>query len=380
MPAKTRLLMPVSVPRLSKAEVTNSSRSRKLRYIPQLDGLRAVAISLVILHHLFFRLGGQSAPRSLRFIAEHGVLGVDIFFVLSGYLITTILLRSSGGVPALRHFYFKRILRIWPIYYLLLLAAYLESYSAHVSYPWTRCLFFVQNFLSQWPGQHDFDQTWSLCVEEHFYFVWPLCVLFLPRRSLPYIAGGIFLASPLVRLLGLATGAGYKQLYTFSQYRLDGIALGSLLALLLGRSIFSSAVVRRLGWSALLSSLPSALWLVAATDLMSPARVLFAGTLFALAFGGLLCLALESRLFAAALSLRPLRYVGRISYGLYMIHPFVFYFVGGHRVGYLAMLAALAISLLISALSWRFLELPILQFGDRLGRKHQSRTFINPVT
>ncbi len=336
----------------------------KLRYIPQLDGLRAVAISLVLLHHVFTTWFWAPAPRALVSIAHYGVVGVDIFFVLSGYLITSILLRSGGGLPALRHFYFKRILRIWPIYYLLLSFVIIEAWWTRTPYQWAHCLVFVQNYLTAWPTHPDFNQTWSLCVEEHFYLVWPLLVLFLPRRVLPAIAAAVVFASPLVRLLGLHSGMDLKQLYSYTQYRLDGIALGSLLALL----TLNSRSVRRIGWLTFVPCLAAALWTTMRLGALAPVRVALADSFFALAFFGLLCLTLEYRPLAAALSIRPLRYIGRISYGLYMIHPFVFGFAGRHVAGLGGILLGIALSTGVAALSWKFMEYPILQLGrDKTG-------------
>ncbi len=332
---------------------------QKLRYIPQLDGLRAVAISLVLVHHVFTTWFWTAAPRALLSVADYGVVGVDIFFVLSGYLITTILLRSGGGLPALRHFYFKRILRIWPIYYLLLALVCAISWWTRTPYPWARCVVFAQNFLASWPARADFNQTWSLCVEEHFYLIWPLLVLFLPRRALPAIAAAVVIASPLLRLWGLHSGMDLKQLYSYTPYRLDGIAAGSLLALL----GLSSKTVRRIGWLTFLSCLPAALWITVRLGFFEPVRVMFADTLFALGFLGLLCLTLESRPIARILSIRPLRYIGRISYGLYMIHPFVFGFVGRHAGGLAGIALGSALSVAVAALSWKYLEYPILQLG-----------------
>lgn len=349
-----------------------SQQARKLPHIPQLDGLRGIALALVVLHHVFVTWTWRGAPRPLLAFAKDATVGVDLFFVLSGFLITSILIRSKGTPGTLRQFYSRRILRIWPVYYVLLAVKCLETWWTRTPYGWARCTVFVQNFLPAWPASADFNQTWSLCVEEHFYLVWPLLVLLLPKRVLPFIAGGVVAISPLVRAFGLHRGANAKQLYTYTQYRLDGIALGSLLALLLAAGILDSALVRRLGWIILLAFLPAAVWVVTSLGEMQPLRVMFGDSFFALAFIGLFCLTLESVHFIRVLSLGPLRQVGKISYGLYMIHSFVFAFVGQHLLGVKGMFAGIGTSVVIAALSWRFFESPILQIGRRGPKRKQA--------
>jgi peptidoglycan/LPS O-acetylase OafA/YrhL len=210
------------------------------RYIPELDGLRALAIAAVFVHHAQLYWGSLFS-NSLRAIAQNSWAGVDVFFVLSGFLITGILLRETPGARALGSFYIKRIFRIWPIYYILLIAACLASYFVRQDYPWVKCALFVQNFMPVWPQPTIFNQTWSLCVEEHFYLVWPMMVAILPRKCLAWTLAAVFFTSPILRWLALtATGNG-KLVYTATEYRLDGIALGSLIAILIANRLLTKS-------------------------------------------------------------------------------------------------------------------------------------------
>ena len=165
-------------------------------------------------------------------VASMGWMGVDIFFALSGFLITGILLRCERDAGGLRNFYIKRALRIWPLYYCLLALFCCELVWTRAPYPVFRCAVFVQNYLPQFAHPHNFDQTWSLCVEEHIYLVWPILVLFLPRASLPWLLLSVLAGCPALRWAAVQHGVSAKLIYTASQYRLDSIALGSLLACL----------------------------------------------------------------------------------------------------------------------------------------------------
>src|SRR5690242_17688132 len=169
--------------------------------IPQLDALRGVAVLTVVFYHAAdigpsLRLG--------RFVS-FGYTGVDLFFVLSGFLITGILLQTREYAGYLKSFYARRALRIWPVYYALLFLAFVvlpmmrPEMSADIfrrSYPWQSFPFFLQNLFANVQASFDAVRvTWSLAIEEQFYIVWPLIVGFLPRRSLKLLAIAALLLS-----------------------------------------------------------------------------------------------------------------------------------------------------------------------------------------
>jgi peptidoglycan/LPS O-acetylase OafA/YrhL len=317
-----------------------------------------VAVLWVIAYHAHFHWPFQL--KLVAGVASMGWMGVDIFFALSGFLITRILLCSERSVTGLRNFYTKRALRIWPLYFSLLALFWCELIWVHAPYPMTRCIFFVQNYLPQFPYPHNFDQTWSLCVEEHFYLVWPILVLFLPRASTPWILLAVLAGSPVLRSIAAERGVSAKLLYTASQYRLDSIAIGALIASLhAGRR--RPAQLRIIGIAVLAISLPALIWfwVHSSGEFANSSTYEF----LALASGSVLCIALTSagthtgRVLAA----RPLRYVGQISYGLYMIHPFVFSIVSKKAQTVSGLVAALLLSLAVAALSWHFMERRVLE-------------------
>src|SRR5687768_5068106 len=147
-----------------------------------LDGLRAVAVAGVVWHHSY---SGLDALPMMR----HGFLGVDLFFVLSGFLITTLLLREQqrSGRISLRHFYMRRALRIFPLYYAVLIA--LTAYFAAAADSAQRARYFSElpyhaAYLSNWiDSETMLSITWSLSTEEQFYLLWPLLLIALGRRS-----------------------------------------------------------------------------------------------------------------------------------------------------------------------------------------------------
>ena len=353
------------------------SNSHRLPYLPQLDGLRAFAILLVLLHHSFGNWPALFPPSLLSRIAQFGWIGVDVFFVLSGFLITRILLQASPSWQALRDFYVKRVLRIWPLYYGLLALTVALYASMHLVYPWRQSVFFVQNFLPYFPKPGFFNQTWSLCVEEHFYLVWPFVMFSVRRQVLPWVLLAVVLVSPLLRLYAIEHGVSDKLLYMSTQFRLDGIALGSLFAVWIGAKSFSAKALTRLGivlgggcfliTIALLFPLPQ-------TDFGFHSAWIY--SFIALSSCGLLLAAVgaeESSWLVRLLTLRPLRYIGKVSYGLYMIHPFVFSAIHVRIHHWMGPLFSTLFSFLLAALSWRYVEAPLLGWKRHFSHDRVSR-------
>jgi peptidoglycan/LPS O-acetylase OafA/YrhL len=170
-------------------------------YIPAFDGLRAVAIIGVLLFHL----GGTTF--------SVGWTGVILFFVLSGYLITGILLDAKGSGGYFRNFYIRRALRIFPAYYLVLLLTAATIYIVAPTSPvfgpgafeWNYFIFYVQNYwlgiqAYQTPLAGILGHTWTLAIEEQFYLIWPAIVYFLGRRALVVFCIALLVLSPIVRV------------------------------------------------------------------------------------------------------------------------------------------------------------------------------------
>jgi peptidoglycan/LPS O-acetylase OafA/YrhL len=367
-----------------------------LKQLPQLDGLRGVAILLVLLLH---HVGGSRLP-VLGPAFRIGWIGVDLFFVLSGFLITRILVSSAGCSNYFSSFYARRALRIWPVYTLALAFAFTVAprLGPHLAFDFSAAdvlvhAFYVQNVAhagqyGPWP----LKVTWSLAIEEQFYLLWPLAVWLLRDRagSLRRAVAVVIAAVPLARLAAMGAGVTPLVVYTHTGFRLDALAVGCFCALTVGGGapvhrgwarLASAALVPGaalaygvLGGNALIDSNAPVSWPVAAA-------LAATFSLLAVGFGGVLALLLEPSATArAAFTWAPLRLVGRVSYGLYVYHGITVHLDHGLYRPLLAQLlpagaaalarpAGLAMGIatlgLVTWLSWTFMERPLLSLKDR---------------
>jgi peptidoglycan/LPS O-acetylase OafA/YrhL len=293
------------------------------QYIPELQGLRGLAVLAVVIYHCHPRLQGTW----LYYPSLWGWAGVNLFFVLSGFLITSILLEARDKPHYFRNFYARRALRIWPVYLLVLAICYanapwfvgLPVVEAIKAAPWWAYLLFLQN-LFHLVLPPAIGQTWSLAIEEQYYFVWAPVVRFLrPPWILAAVSVAALVGCPLLRM------HPFRWLTpTHTLIHLDGIALGSLLAL----ALYMSPLSRRAWlWIGILGF---ALGVLATATIA--AGTAFLDSALALAFGGALLAAIAStgarNPLNAVLRRGPLAFYGRISYGLYMIHIMVFIYIG----------------------------------------------------
>jgi len=355
--------------RPKKAEAT-------ARFYPQLDGMRAIAVLLVLLYHTEY----VERPSSLAYLSSLGWIGVDAFFVLSGFLITKVLLGTQPGPRGLGLFVLRRILRTWPLYFVVLLMAFLTvpRYGQGEQIRWPYYFVFLQNFFAPFTAR-SLSATWSLCVEEHFYLLWPFLIFLTPRRFLAWALPLTFLVLPFVRLWGLNHAFTSEQLYTETQFHLDGLVAGSMVALVFTRSKQCPRALLIGGYACLVLGAATALlgfrhgWNVIAGQ-----NDVFGFTSLAIGFAGLLLFLLhsESSILAKALSLSPIRYIGRISYGIYLLHEGLYALLGRitlhgslgavWRAWTFAIPLHIGLAVCAAALSYRFFESPILRVKDRL--------------
>jgi peptidoglycan/LPS O-acetylase OafA/YrhL len=368
-------------------------------YVPALDGLRGLAIIMVLFVHFIGDAQPYSAfERILVKASNYGVWGVDLFFVLSGYLITGILYDSKGSARYFRNFYMRRVLRIFPLYYGVLFLLFfvlplfpslvppgLAESSRHQPWVWS---YGVNLFIAQrgdWALPY-ISHFWSLAVEEHFYLLWPVVVLAASRENLLRICVGCALFSLALRIV-LLTLAGMNEIsiQVLTPCRFDALCTGGFLAVA-SRSGARETLVRAARPAALiLAAVILAVSTVTATTrwLPGPSHAL-RSFLIALFFGALLlaCVHAEPGTFIGRFFNHPaMRFFGKYSYGIYVYHGVISYFlvdkrvedtlaklVGSHLLAVLLQAAAgLAVSVLVSVLSYEWFEKRFLRLKRWFG-------------
>ncbi|MFZ1329918.1 MAG: acyltransferase [Chitinophagaceae bacterium] len=359
----------------------NPENPNRLHY-PALDGLRGLAILLVVVYHNFGFIN----------VFFFGGLGVDLFCVLSGFLITDILLKTLHQKDYLKKFYMRRVLRIFPLYYLCLIlflliipqlniAFDIKYYTDNQVWLWT----YLQNWLYIFknPDQtNTLNHLWSLAVEEQFYLLWPLVILVIrkPKHLL------LFISLLLVAVLGLrlwiwtnqVADLAYFNLYTFT--RIDGICIGCMVALLLRinkgfLSRYTSLIVL------FFAALNFAFFFINRRYNFSFPYLALAGyTTFAMMFGLLINEAVtgKTKLINFVFNISLLKFFGKISYGFYIFHwpvyillgPYLFSrvskFASGSSLQFTVSVIATLAAVGISWLSYQYYEKRFLKLKDKL--------------
>ncbi len=375
--------------------MTDTPRSHP-GFIPALDGLRGVAILLVLFHHFTIYQPAAGVDRWIANVPAAGWIGVNLFFVLSGFLITGILIDARGREHYFRNFYARRALRIFPLYYLViffglhLLPLMPDLHDALVGpYPvpphWPYWAY-VTNFSIVERGMTHgiLDLTWSLSIEEQFYLVWAVLIWAVPKDFIGALCAAIIVIEPIARFQALANGADPTSIYVLTFFRLDGLAIGSLLAWLSRRGELQQ-LERWAKWVVVAGAAGFIAITVDAGDpwWWNPRMQQIGFSLIAFAAGAVVVMAVsrpEQSLVPRLLSAGWLRAFGKYSYCLYLTHLIVMramreYVFDPQNYEWLAespwlgqglfYVSVMAPSLALAWISWRVIEAPILSLKSK---------------
>jgi peptidoglycan/LPS O-acetylase OafA/YrhL len=356
------------------------------RRIPELDGLRGIAISLVLIHHFVISLTSPASPlynRWIHLVLDAAWTGVDLFFVLSGFLLGGILLDNRDARNVLAVFYARRTLRIFPLYFAFLFAfALLQTFwhnkpANQFEHPlplWAYAVY-IQNIFMARAGNFGFNwlaPTWSLAVEEQFYLILPLLMLMLRGRKLVFTLATLIVIAPVYRWHFFGKPGGAHAAYVLLPCRWDALFLGVLGAYLMRSPGFVEGMRKRV-W---LFYASAAVFGILVVTVGGRASVL-GYTWIGLFYLSLVFIALFSPIGWIKRILRAhwLIGLGIIAYGVYLIHVTVLglsFHIAGYewvqivdwRTGLVAV-SALAITLAIARISNRYFESPLIRRGHR---------------
>jgi peptidoglycan/LPS O-acetylase OafA/YrhL len=381
------------------ASAASEPHPAKAVYIPALDGVRFLAFALVFLNHAGAPAAVEPFSHAISTALAFGWVGVDIFLCLSGFLIATLLLHeiaATDGV-AVSWFYLRRTLRIWPLYYLMLAIgfgiapwllgqtgtpAYTSLLAKHL-FPFATLFgnlsyaFFQTDFGAMSPSAGFFAPLWTVGLEEQFYLVFPLLLAAFPRpstRAALTAIGAVLLFSFVTRLYIVGNGIHYPAVWTLTFARLDPIVLGIAGAIVWHRH---GATIRRLQlYGAELAAAAGLFWLVMSFPQINLSRHVV-WQFLATAAGSLLLIigVLRYRILSAAFGWRPIAWLGKISYGLYVFHLLVLYLYGSRVASHVVVTSTirpfvdlvlpLMFTIGVAAVSYYVYERPFLRIKAR---------------
>ena len=355
--------------------------------ILELDGLRGIAaLMVVVFHYVNNQLVTSSVPGAgmLSKLTEFGWVGVDLFFVLSGFLIGSILIRNKPSKQYFSTFFVRRVVRIVPNYFLAVglfilitnLSFFKDNYflTSNNVIPWWSYFAMVHNIYMgalQNLGNQAMSITWSIGIEEQFYIIFPFIIYYLKDKWLPWVLIACIITAGIVRGMMPHWITGYVLL----PCRMDGLALGVLIAWLMQRTDLATFVKRNkfpLIGAMLVNIMFCAITYYKFGDLGPVKHTLFA---FFFAIAMLFALTLKNSWYAAALRMKWLTWIGTISYSLYLFHYLtlgvVHQFAGNDEIGIYntadigISIMALAIAIGFSWLVYTVLESRFVNFGKR---------------
>lgn len=365
-------------------------------YYPALDGLRFFAFLFVFLHHA---LAGASSHNPfinifLIIIQKNGWVGVDLFFVLSGFLITSLLLRERErfGNYSLKNFWIRRSLRIWPLYYLALFVGFFIvpfisahllgsdysdlKYSRQIQTELPLYLSFLGNWAVVFNGYGYFtniSHLWTISIEEQFYFIWPLILLFITNFKKTLATCFTILIISLLTRLGLALGmVAHPGIYTNTFARMDTLIMGAMLALVIFQKPNFLNLAKRASrtFFVILVFLAFLLFL-SKVNVFNPKlifEVVFGYLVIGLFMVYFLLSAIQQNYFRAFLSFKPFVYLGKISYGLYVWHVMainIAYQIATRLDSRLFIPLSATLTFIIAFLSYNLFEKMFLKYKEK---------------
>jgi peptidoglycan/LPS O-acetylase OafA/YrhL len=377
-----------------------TSRPLGQGHIPALDGIRGLAIFMVMIVHFIVVFEPITwFQRSVYNASGYGTLGIDLFFILSGFLITGILQDSRSRPRYFRNFFIRRLLRISPLYYAVLLCIFggiaIASCYGYVANPklmaaqpwaWTYLINFFIAREGAWTVPY-IGHFWSLAVEEQFYMVWPFVVYYMTPRRLIAVSASLIVLSTLCHLVLDVSGVSFVSVHVLTPCRLNALCAGALMASWLrlpSTQLGGTDLVKRRAWQIVLASVSIKFFTYVAATLypqivneIEAFRVLsWIGIFSAL---HLAAVAVEQNsVLNRFLIMRPLLFLGKYSYGIYVFHHFLSWpSLHYHAVPWLAekcgnltvaMLAnavlGMGLSILIAWISYHAFEKHFLRLKD----------------
>jgi peptidoglycan/LPS O-acetylase OafA/YrhL len=357
---------------------------REVRFFGSLDGLRAISILGVVWFHAWYITSYYPSLRAIP-ILHLGSFGVHVFFGISGFLITSLLLREAEryGAVSLRDFYIRRSLRIWPVYYATLafyvLLVLLTEYGTDRGRLFFHYLPGYLTYTFTWfEGSSTtgpiFNFAWSLATEEQFYLFWPLTLRLLPGWGSSLVMAGLIAAHMGARY-GLL--AGILPPGSLAERMIWSIAVPICLGSLLAQALHSAKGFRFLypvlgrKWSA-----PAMLCLLLVS--LYPPEPFWPLAWLAVALLVGACVIREDNALAPILRFRPLAYIGVVSYGMYLFNTLIVRMVHeamdrlglGHPL--LAFPLSVGLTVLVASLSYRYFEMPFLALKSRFSRQPRA--------
>lgn len=344
----------------------------ELKYYKSLDGVRGIsALMIMVFHYSQDMYGNSLLVANFKKFAQIGQSGVTLFFVLSGFLITRILLNTKNDDSYFRNFYGRRMLRIFPLYYFFLLIYFIvipvvfktsipNFKQQLIFYSYFQNIYFT--FWGNTPGPGHF---WSLAVEEHFYIFWPLAVYYLSLKNLIRFSTFLIILAILTRIVMVTNGFS---VFTFTLTRMDAIVMGAIIAILETKGYMIIKFQKLYVTGCLLFiTITALIWFFYSGTANSNIQIikdLFISISFFLLISTLFTLN-ENNVILIFLTNKALTFTGMISYGLYVYHPLIYsltkkYLIIDSQI--ILFLFCLINTFLISILSFYLFENRLLKF------------------